>query len=66
MSTKQDKAFWRACERHSVTTTANPLVVVPKNTPYHFDCERRRSFASGWIAGIKWYGRNRKPTKENK
>lgn len=44
------------CERMA----ADPCLVRPENTPHHFDVERRRSFASGWIAGVRWAKRNRK------
>jgi cupin superfamily acireductone dioxygenase involved in methionine salvage len=55
---KQQKAFWRAEEREAARCMKDPLMVVPANTPHHFDCERRRSFAAGWIAGVNWAKRN--------
>lgn len=57
---KQHLAFWRAEDKHAAQMMADPLLVEPKNTPFHFDCERRRSFASGWTAALKWMRRQRK------
>lgn len=56
---KQTKAFWRAEEKWAEKAAADPMLVVPSNTPHHFDVERRRSFAAGWIAGVNYLRRQR-------
>ena len=61
---KQQKAYSRAEERHSTKAAADPLLVVPKNTPYHFDCERRRSFATGWCAAVDFIRRQQRLARE--
>ena len=58
-ASKLAKAFWIAEEKHSAESNADPLTVSPSNTAYHFDIERRRSFASGWIAGLNYMRRQR-------
>lgn len=58
---KQTKAFWRAEHRHAENAAKDPMLVVPANTPHHFDCERRRSFAAGWIAGVAWLKHQKPP-----
>ena len=60
---KQTKAFWRATEKHVVKAASNPLLVVPANTMYHFDCERRRSYAAGWVDGVNYIKRQNKQKK---
>lgn len=55
---KQTRAYWRSEQRHVEKTGKDPLYVVPSGTPYHFEQERRRSFASGWLAGVRWAKRN--------
>jgi hypothetical protein len=57
---KQQLAFWRAAEKHAEKAANNPLLVVPENTAHHFDVERRRSYAAGWVDGVNYMKRNRK------
>lgn len=57
---KQTLAYWRAENRQCDRMAKDPCLVVPANTPHHFDVERRRAFAAGWIAGADWTRRNLK------
>jgi hypothetical protein len=59
-ASKATKAFWRASERWLSKAAAMPLLVVPANTPHHFEVERRRAYAAGWLAGKAWIRRSKR------
>jgi len=60
---KQTKAYWRAEHKHAEKAAADPLLVFPAGSVHHFDCERRRSYAGGWIDGVNYIKRQNKQKK---
>lgn len=58
--TPHQDAYNRAQQRECARMAKDPCVVVPANTPYHFDVERTRAFAAGWIAGHRYALKNRR------